>query len=327
MAFDLDTRTMQLDQLRYFIAVAGELHFRRAAERLHISQPPLSFHIKALELEVGTQLLNRNTRQVSLTEAGAAFLVRAKRILADVAEAAEEVKRISTGRAGSLRIGFTISTSFHPFFCDSVFRYRRAYPEVMVRLSESVSERQIDALLDERLDVGFLRGRFDQVAGLTMTVLTREALVLALHRSHPLAAKARISTTSLRTEPFISYPANAGVGIYRQILALCERAGFEPRIIQEALEPSVIMGLVAAGLGVAIVPSSLQSIKIGDVVFVPLDDPEAVATLYVAYRSNDDSPRVNAFADLVARVCSPAPSPSRKGGKPPPAARQRGRTK
>lgn len=318
---------MQLDQLRYFIAVAGELHFRRAAERLHISQPPLSFHIKALELEVGTQLLNRNTRQVSLTEAGAAFLVRAKRILADVAEAAEEVKRISTGRAGSLRIGFTISTSFHPFFCDSVFRYRRAYPEVMVRLSESVSERQIDALLDERLDVGFLRGRFDQVAGLTMTVLTREALVLALHRSHPLAAKARISTASLRTEPFISYPANAGVGIYRQILALCERAGFEPRIIQEALEPSVIMGLVAAGLGVAIVPSSLQSIKIGDVVFVPLDDPEAVATLYVAYRSNDDSPRVSAFADLVVRVCSPAPSPSRRGGKSTPAGRRRGRTK
>ncbi len=160
---------MQLDQLRYFVAVAGELHFRRAAERLHISQPPLSFHIKALEREVGTQLLNRNTRQVSLTEAGAAFLVRARRILSDVAEATEEVKRISTGRAGSLRIGFTISTSFHPFFCDSVFRYRRAYPEVTVSLSENVSERQIDVLLEERLDVGFLRGRFDQVAGLTMS--------------------------------------------------------------------------------------------------------------------------------------------------------------
>jgi DNA-binding transcriptional LysR family regulator len=317
---------MQLDQLRYFIAVADELHFRRAAERLHISQPPLSFHIKALEREVGTQLLNRNTRQVSLTEAGAAFLVRAKRILADVAEAAEEVTSISTGRAGSLRIGFTISTSFHPFFCDSVFRYRRAYPEVMVRLSEFVSGRQLDELLERRLDVGFLRGRFDQVAGLTMNALTREALVLAVHRSHPLASQARIATISLRTEPFISYPANAGVGIYRQILALCERAGFEPRVIQEALEPSVIMGLVAAGLGVAIVPSSLQSIKIADVVFVPLEDPEAVATLYVAYRSNDDSPRVRAFADLVVRVCSPAASPSRARGKPVPTGRQRRRT-
>jgi DNA-binding transcriptional LysR family regulator len=313
---------MQLDQLRYFIAVAGELHFRRAAERLHISQPPLSFHIKALEQEVGTQLLNRNTRQVSLTEAGAAFLIRAKRILSDVAEAAEEVKSISTGRAGSLRIGFTISTSFHPFFCDSVFRYRRAYPEVMVRLSEFVSGRQLDELLERRLDVGFLRGRFDQVAGLTMNELTREALVLAVHRSHPLASQARISTLSLRTEPFISYPANAGVGIYRQIFALCERAGFEPRVIQEALEPSVIMGLVAAGLGVAIVPSSLQSIKIADVVFVPLEDPEAVATLYVAYRSDDESPRVRAFADLVVRVCSPAASPSRKGGKSVPAGRR-----
>jgi len=305
---------MQIDQLRYFVAVAEELHFRRAAERLHISQPPLSFHIKALEQELGTQLLNRSTRQVSLTEAGAAFLLRAKRILADVAEAAEEVKRISTGSAGSLRIGFTISTSFHPFFRDSVFRYRRAYPEVTVSLSENVSERQIDLLLEERLDVGFLRGRFDQVPGLTMCALTREALVLAVHRSHHLASKARVSPSILRTEPFISYPANAGVGIYRQILALCERAGFEPRVVQEALEPSVIMGLVAAGLGVAIVPSSLQSIRIADVVFVPLDDPEAVATLYVAYRTNDDSPRVRAFADLV-RVCSPSASTSRIGDK------------
>jgi DNA-binding transcriptional LysR family regulator len=318
---------MQIDQLRYFVAVAGELHFRRAAERLHISQPPLSFHIKALEQEVGTQLLNRSTRQVSLTEAGAAFLVRAKRILADVAEAAEEVKRISTGQSGSLRIGFTISTSFHPFFCDSVFRYRRAYPEVMVKLSEFVSERQIDVLLEGRLDVGFLRGRFDQVAGLTMNALTREALVLALHRSHPLASKLRVSPSSLRTEPFISYPANAGVGIYRQIFALCERAGFEPRVIQEALEPSVIMGLVAAGLGVAIVPSSVQSIGIADIVFVPLDDPEAVATLYVAHRSNDDSPRVRAFAHLVTQVCNPAANTSGRGAKPLPTGRQRRRTK
>jgi DNA-binding transcriptional LysR family regulator len=318
---------MQIDQLRYFVAVAGELHFRRAAERLHISQPPLSFHIKALEQEVGTQLLNRSTRQVSLTEAGAAFLIRAKRILADVAEAAEEVKRISTGQSGSLRIGFTISTSFHPFFCDSVFRYRRAYPEVMVKLSEFVSERQIDVLLEGRLDVGFLRGRFDQVAGLTMNALTREALVLALHRSHPLASKLRVSPSSLRTEPFISYPANAGVGIYRQIFALCERAGFEPRVIQEALEPSVIMGLVAAGLGVAIVPSSVQSIGIADIVFVPLDDPEAVATLYVAHRSNDDSPRVRAFAHLVTQVCNPAASASRRGAKPLPTGRQRRRMK
>src|SRR5258708_12601697 len=183
---------MQMDQQRYFIAVAGALHFRRAAERLHISQPPLSFHIKALEVEVGTQLLNRNTRQVSLTEAGAAFLVRAQRIIADVAEAAEEVKRISTGRAGSLRIGFTISTSFHPFFCDSVFRYRRAYPEVTVSLSENVSERQIDVLLEGRLDVGFFRGRFDQVAGFAMTALTPESLLPPLHPPPPLPSTPRL---------------------------------------------------------------------------------------------------------------------------------------
>ena len=294
---------MQLDQLRYFVAVAEELHFRRAAERLHISQPPLSFHIKSLERELGTRLLNRSTRQVSLTEAGSVFLMRAKSILAEVVEAADEVKGIAQGRAGLLRIGFTVSTSFHPFFYESVYRYRRAHAGVMVKLSEKVSERQIDALLSDQLDVGFLRGRFDRVAGLTMHALTRDALILAVHRSHSIASATSVSLASLRSEPFISYPANSGVGVYRQILTLCERAGFEPRVVQEALEPSVIIGLVAAGLGMAIVPSSLKNIRIPDVVFVPIEDAGALTALYVVHCTNDSNPRVRAFTDLVLRAC------------------------
>ena len=294
---------MQLDQLRYFVAVAEELHFRRAAERLHISQPPLSFHIKSLEREMGTRLLNRSTRQVSLTEAGSVFLLRAKRILSEVVEAVDEVKGTAQGKAGLLRIGFTVSTSFHPFFYESVYRYRREHPGVMVKLSEKVSERQIDALLSGQLDVGFLRGRFDQVAGLTMHALTSDALILAVHRSHPIASAKSVSLASLRSEPFISYPANAGVGVYRQILTLCERAGFEPRVVQEALEPSVIIGLVAAGLGMAIVPSSLKNIRIPDVFFVPIADANALTALYVVHCTNDSNPRVRAFTDLVLRAC------------------------
>jgi DNA-binding transcriptional LysR family regulator len=308
---------VQLQQLRYFVTVAEELHFRRAAERLHISQAPLSFHIKALEEEVGTRLLDRNTRQVSLTEAGAAFLVRAKRILLEVTEAADEARDISTGRTGSLRIGFTISTSFHPFFCDSVDAYRRAFPEVVVRLAEMTSGRQIGALRDGQLDVGLLRGRFDHVPELTTRALTRDALVVAVHRSHPLASRARISPSRLRDEPFVSYPASAGVGIYRQVLGLCKRAGFEPRVIQEALEPSLILGLVATGLGVAIVPSSLKSIQIKGVVFVPIDDPEAVITLYAAHRSSDASPRVRAFLELLVKASSfPDRRPGRRASAP-----------
>ena len=296
---------MRLDHLRYFVAVAEELNFRRAAARLHISQPPLSFHIKALEDAVGIRLINRTTRQVSLTEAGVALLVKARRILGMVEETTEELHDISTGRAGRLRVGFTITTSFHSFFYHSVYSYRRAYPEVRVSFSEMISGKQLESLAVGDLDIGFLRYPFGQPPGMTMTRLTDEAFVLAIHRSHALASGQRISLAKLKDEPFIGYPSSAGgsIGIYQQIFRLCERAGFAPRIVQEALEPSLIIGLVAAGLGVAVVPAGLQRIQIPGVLFKPIADRAARSTLSLVHRANDTNPRLHAFRDLVLRSC------------------------
>jgi DNA-binding transcriptional LysR family regulator len=291
---------MRLEQLRYFVAVAEELHFRRAAERLLVSQPPLSFHIKALEAEFGVELLRRSTRSVSLTEAGEMFLVSARRILREVDELSEVMKDLLQGKNGHLHVGFTISSSFHPFFFNAVQTYRRLFPRVSLSLSEMLSDRQIDALLEDRIDVGFLRGQFRQIPGLTMQPLTQDALVLAVHHTHRLASQAKVSLASLRTEPFICYPANAGVGIYRQVLALCGKSGFEPRVIQEALEPSLTIGLVAAGLGVAIVPSTLMSIQIANVAFLTIDDVDAVTTLYLSHRSDNLRPQLRAFCELVS---------------------------
>lgn len=290
---------MNLDQLRYFVAVAEELHFRRAAERLRISQPPLSFHIKALEAEVGTVLLNRTSRQVSLTEAGVALLEKSRKVLAAVAEAERAVKDVQLGKSGQLRISFTMSTTFYSFFYNSVFEYRRSYPGVAVTLHEMVSGKQIEDLQAGRIDIGFLRAPFPTAEAVKLLPLVRDELVIALHKSHPLANSRQIALADLRQDAFISYPASAGVGIYRQFLRLCEQAGFQPRIAQEALEPSVIIGLVAANLGVAIVPSALRDIRINDVLFKPIRDQGTDSTLHLAWRSGDRSPRVEAFRSLV----------------------------
>lgn len=293
---------MQLDQLRYFIAVAEELSFRRAAERLRVSQPPLSYHIKALEEEFGSLLFNRTTREVSLTDAGQHLLEKARRLVDLAGETVNEMRSIAAGGAGTLRIGFTMSTSFHRFFYNSVHRYRQLFPAVAVTLSEGVSRRQIDNLLTDRIDIGFFRWPISEIAGLTLTAISKDALVVAMHRSHPQAGRTAIDLTELKNEPFISYPQSSGadIGIYGKIRQLCERAGFVPNVVQEALEPSLTIGLVAAGLGVAIVPSAVQCIQIDDVVFRPIADDLAEATLYLAFREGDRSPRVESFQEIVA---------------------------
>ena len=286
---------MRLEQLRYFVAVAEELHFRRAAERLNVSQPPLSFQIKALETELGAQLLKRTTRQVSLTEAGAALLEKARLILNLVEEAQEDVEAYGEGRAGTFSIGYTTVASFHPVFYETVFEFKRDNPAVNTRLSELVSERQMDALLNKTLDAGFLRSAPDGSGELDFMPVVEESLVLALHPSHPEAGKKAISLKDMRREPFITYPANAGVGIYRKVISLCERAGFEPRVAQEVSEPVLAVGLVASGMGVAIMPETLCNLHLPGVVFKKINDAKAKSTLYFVSRRDDDNPKLAAF--------------------------------
>ena len=295
---------MQLDQLRYFVAVAEELSFRKAASRLHISQPPISYHIKALEQELGIRLLNRSTREVSLTEAGSHFLEKAQRILSLVNATADEMRDIAVGKVGMLRIGFTTATSLEPFFYHAIHSYRSAHPRVTMRFSDMSSGKQIQALSEGELDVGFLRWAFSPSAGLATAPLNQGALVLAIHSSHPLKSLKRVPLSKLRNEPFISYPSNAGAGVYHQILHMCVQAGFVPKIIQEAFEPSLIIGLVAAGLGVAIVPPSLQCIHIPGVLFKRIADKSAATRLNLVHRLDDANPHLKTFKDVVLGICA-----------------------
>lgn len=288
---------MNLLQIRYFVAVAEELNFRKASERLNVSQPPLSFHIKSLEEELGMVLFERSTRHVALTEAGTALLERAHQILDLFDRTQVDMKDMASGSAGTLRVAFTISTSFHSFFHRIVQNFRENYPKVNLLLSSRSSGPQVQELLNGGLDVGLLRWPFEVASGLVSTRLHSASLMLAMHRTHALASADRINLADVAQSPFITYPhdMDTEIGIYRQIFTLCDRAGFTPRVAHEALEPSLIIGLVAAGAGVAIVPSSLACMQIPGVVYKAIDDPLAATELHLVRRAESRNPRIDNF--------------------------------
>jgi DNA-binding transcriptional LysR family regulator len=291
---------MELRHLRYFIAVAEELHFTRAAERLHIGQPPLSQAVQALEADLGAQLFQRTRRWVRLTEAGKLFLADARRILALSEQAGETARRAQRGEAGELRIGFTYSTPFTPLFASVINRYRQEFPAVSLTLREMATLHQLDALAQRSLDLGFVRPpETAPTGGLALTVLREDPLLAILPSAHPLAAHESIAMADLNGLPFVMYPPGAGIGIYSQIFRLCRAAGFVPHIAQEAGEASTIIGLVAAGCGIAVLPSSFDRIRMDGVAYRPITDPAAMTMLLLAQRKGEESPLVDAFVALA----------------------------
>ena len=291
---------MELRHLRYFIAVAEELHFTRAAERLHIGQPPLSHAIQVLEADVGALLFLRTKRSVRMTEAGRLFLDDARRILALAENAADTARRAGRGEAGELRIGFTFSTPLTPLFATVINRYRQQFPAVSLTLHEMATQGQLDALQQRRLDLGFVRppegGNTD---GVTLTALRDDPLIAVLRRAMPAARDKTISIAQLKDEAFVMYPANAGTGIYPQIFRLCREAGFVPRIGQVAGEASTIIGLVAAGCGVSVLPASFDRIRMDGVCYRQISDKGASTQLLLAQRDDERSPLVDAFVALA----------------------------
>lgn len=296
---------MELRHLRYFIAVAEELHFTRASERLHIGQPPLSHAIQMLEADVGALLFERSKRWVRLTAAGTLFLADARGILAMADEAVETARRAQRGEAGELRIGFTSSTPFTPLFAAVINRYRQQFPLVALRLQEMATSRQMEAIAKRSLDLGFIRPP-DGVAGVNMvsdtlafSTLRKDNLVVVLPVIHALAARKKIAIKQLASEPFVMYPHTAGTGIYPQIYSLCHAAGFVPHVAQEAGESSTIIGLVAAGCGISILPNSFDRIQMEGVCYRPLSDAGAGTTLLLAQRKLEHAPLVDAFVTLA----------------------------
>lgn len=294
---------IELRHLRYFVAVADELHFGRAAERLGMSQPPLSQQIRQLEDEMDVRLFLRDSRRVALTEAGRAFLTEARAILARVDEAVEQARRAQRGETGELRIGMTRATPLSPQIPAAIFAFRRQSPAVHLHLLEMNTLQQIDALLDHRLDLGIIRKRALPEA-LASQALFRDPLAVVLREDHPALASLEpqhpaLPLRLLAQEPFVTFDRSAGAGIHDQVIALCSRAGFTPRIAQEAREPSTIIGLVSAGLGVSILPASCEHIRVEGVRFVPLADRDAASDVHVAYRRDEHSARVRRFVELL----------------------------
>ncbi|WP_374596180.1 LysR substrate-binding domain-containing protein [Sphingosinicella sp.] len=291
---------MDLRQLRYFVTLCEELHFRRAAEKLNITQAPLSVAIKSLETELGAQLFHRTQRRVSLTQVGAAFRQQAAAVLDQLDRSIEEIREMVSGEAGQLRIGFTTASSLLVFFPQIIRAFRTRYPKVDIRLHDLSSQQQIAALENRDIDVGLLRSPQIPVrSDIHFVQILQDPLIVAMHADSPLLAREKLHIADLRGEPMIFYPRNSGVGIHEQFLRLCGEAGFVPNIVQEVRESATIISLAASGLGVAVVPSELQCINVPNIRFKPLADEGAMTYLVMASRAGEASTLVANLRRMV----------------------------
>jgi LysR family transcriptional regulator, benzoate and cis,cis-muconate-responsive activator of ben and cat genes len=291
---------MELRHLRYFVAIGEELNFTRAAERLRIAQPPLSQQIRQLEEELGVTLLQRNSRPLRLTEAGELLLARARALLADFEVAVADVRRIGRGQAGKLNVGFVGSAMFAGL-PDMIGAYREQYPDVELALDEMLAAEIADALQRRRIDVGFTRPPLLPESGVAQRVILEEPYVAALPRAHPLAASRAIALSELSDEAFVLYPARPEPSVTGLIIAACQAAGFTPRLAQEVLHLQTAIGLVAAGVGVSLVPEAVARAQGSrGVSYVPLTPPAVIGPLAIAWREEDVSPALQRFLALVA---------------------------
>ena len=294
---------MELRHLRYFVAVAEEGHITRAAERLGIKQPPLSQQIRALERELDGPLFRRLPRGVELTPAGLALFGEARAILARADEAVAATKRAAQGEAGRIGIGFTSSASFHPFVPRAIRAFREAHPLVAVALEESGTTELVDALRARTIDAAVVRSPVGESPDLFVRPLLEEAMVAALPSGHRLSAPGgALPLAALAGETFILYRRPVGPGLHDAIIAACDRAGFSPHIGQEAPRMLSTLSLVAAGLGVTVVPASMSRLEAEGVVYHPIDPAaQLIAPLNLAYRRDEISAAVRRFVALVQK--------------------------
>jgi len=293
---------IELRHLRYFVAVAEELHFGRAARRLHLSQPPLSQQIRRLEELLGYSLFVRTSRAVRLTSAGEVFLERAQRTLRKMDEDVEAMRTVARGEAGTLTVGF-IGSAMLTAIPAMLGLYRTRFPKVHLQLHEAYSSQVLRALKDGSLDVGFARDG-DPTDGIEKEALFSEPFVAVLPAKHPLAQRSRLLDASkLAGEPFVFYSPLAGTRAYERPMSICEAAGFRPRVVQEAPQWLTIMHLVGAGLGVSIGPACVARIRTPEVVCLHLRTPPraraARSEIDLAWRAGESRPIVEAFCRMA----------------------------
>jgi len=288
---------MELRHLRYFVAVAEELHFGRAATRLFIVQPSLSQQIRQLEDELGVPLLRRTKRSVELTDAGKVFLTEARNVLTQVQEAKRAAQRAYRGEIGRLVIGY-ISSSTYDLLPMMLSAYRERFPDIDVALRELTTQEQVRALEEEAIQVGLLRLPINDPT-LHVEVVRREPIVCVLPEGHPLAIYERIAMPLLANEPFVLQSRQRGGGYYAQLMNLCLTSGFSPNVIQEVTEMHTIVSLVAAGMGISLVPLSIKNIRSQGVVYRELEGATILTEMAVAWLRNSRSTSVQNFLQVA----------------------------
>lgn len=295
---------IDLRLLRYFVAVAEEGHLTRAAQRIGIQQPPLSQQIRALEQELGTQLFRRLPRGMELTESGQALLTDARTILAQMAQTVDTVRGVSRGERGRIVLGFTESASLHPFVPSVIRTFRHSAPEVALTVEESNTAELVDALRHNRVDLAFIRSPVGNEDDLKIETVLQEKMVVALPSAHPLAQtrsrRKGIALAALAQESFILTRRPSGPGLYDAIIAACAVAGFSPWVEQEVTKNLSTLSLVAAGLGIAIIPASMRHVAMEQVTYLNLEQaPGLHAPLHLAYR---DVPPSGAVLRMIAEI-------------------------
>jgi DNA-binding transcriptional LysR family regulator len=291
---------VELRHLRYFVAVAEERHFGRAAARLHIAQPPLSQQIRQLESELGVQLLRRTTRRVDLTAAGEAYLVRARQIITAVSSAAGEAQRVAAGLQGRLVIG-CVGSATYSLLPQLVRTLREELPDVEVSVQgEMLAPDQVGALLAGRIDLGLLRPPVDEDA-LNLKVLRADRLIVAMPEGHRLAERQRVRLRDLAGEDFVIHAGGGRSVMHDTVLARCREAGFEPRVRHEVAETSTLVTFVAAGLGIAVVPEPTAELMVPGVAYRALTG-QASVELAAATRADDDAPHLQRALDVLTSL-------------------------
>jgi DNA-binding transcriptional LysR family regulator len=295
---------LELRQLRYFVAVAEEMHFGRAAQRLHMTQPPLSQSIQALEALLGTPLFARTSRSVTLTPAGAALLPRARQLLHDAQALPDLARRAAAGESGRLSLAF-VSTADYSVLPSFLHRFRAAFPQVQIELREATTDLQLEALEQNDIDVGLLipplPDRMKDVLGYRRVLA--EPLVLAAPESAAaLRTKGPLPLHAVADLPLIIFPRRIAPAFHDAILGCYRDAGLTPHIGQEAIQMQTIVGLVSAGMGIALVPQSVSNLKRPGVAYRALADTTALIETGLAWRRDNPSPVLHAFLELLEKT-------------------------
>jgi len=291
---------MELRHLRYFVAVAEELHFGRAANRVGIAQPPLSKQIQQLEDEIGVKLFKRTRRSVSLTHAGETFLKEARQALELSERAVRSARRADRGEIGRLVVSF-VGSATYSFLPNALRSFRTRFPHVELFLRELTTYQQLDGLHRKAVDAGVVRPPIKDDA-LFIETLLQEPFIVALPGGHALASLTSIPLQMLAPEGFVMFSRQQGTTFHDQVVSLCHQAGFSPNVVQEAVQIPTVLGLVSAGMGITLVPASIRKLQFAGVLYRDLVQVDRTTELAMAYRRDDESPVLQSFLNVTREL-------------------------